>query len=289
LGYTPPAYAQELADLRITQAVGNLETAQALSDGLSGTGKTLTVHLKLETGMGRTGFRVYGDWDPAIPAQAAALPGLEAQGVFTHFCVSDGQPGQRDFTYVQLERFQGAIGAIEARWGQKFAIRHCTNSGAMLTFPETYMDMVRPGVSLYGLYPGPDRARLDLIPAMTLKTRVAYLEQHQPGDTVSYGRTYTVTQPQTLAVLPIGYADGLHRVLSNKLTVWVKGQKARQVGRICMDMCMVDVTGLDVQPGDEVEIFGRHMPIDDVADLAGTIHYELTCAVAPRVPRVYVD
>jgi alanine racemase len=159
----------------------------------------------------------------------------------------------------------------------------------MLTFPETYMDMVRPGVSLYGLYPGPDRARLDLIPAMTLKTRVAYIESHYPGDTVSYGRTYTVESPRQLAVLPIGYADGLHRVLSNRLTVWIKGQLAKQVGRICMDMCMVDVTGLDVQPGDEVEIFGRHMPIDDVADLAGTIHYELTCAVAPRVPRVYVD
>jgi alanine racemase len=247
------------------------------------------VHLKLETGMGRTGFRVYGDWDAAIPAQAAALPGLRAEGVFTHFCVSDGQPGQRDFTYVQLERFQGAIAAIEGLWGQQFTIHHCTNSGAMLTFPETYMDMVRPGVSLYGLYPGPDRARLDLIPAMTLKTRVAYIENHYPGDTVSYGRTYTVKSPRQLAVLPIGYADGLHRVLSNKLTVWIKGQQAKQVGRICMDMCMVDVTGLDVQPGDEVEIFGRHMPIDDVADLAGTIHYELTCAVAPRVPRVYVD
>jgi alanine racemase len=124
---------------------------------------------------------------------------------------------------------------------------------------------------------------------MTLKTRVAYIENHYPGDTVSYGRTYTVKSPRQLAVLPIGYADGLHRVLSNKLTVWIKGQQAKQVGRICMDMCMVDVTGLDVQPGDEVEIFGRHMPIDDVADLAGTIHYELTCAVAPRVPRVYVD
>jgi alanine racemase len=289
LGYTPPVYARELAELDITQAVGNFETAKALSDGLDGTGLTLRVHLKLETGMGRTGFRAYGDWEPSVAAGAAALPHLRAEGVFTHFCVSDGQPVQRDFTYVQLERFQKGFEAIEAQWGQRFLIHHCTNSGAMLTFPETYMDMVRPGVSLYGMYPGPDRQRVALTPAMTLKTRVAYVEHHMPGDTVSYGRTYTVETPRDIAVLPIGYADGLHRVLSNRLKVWINGQIVPQVGRICMDMCMADVTGLDVKPGDEVEIFGAHMPIDDVAELAGTIHYELTCAVSARVPRVYVD
>jgi alanine racemase len=290
LGYTPPDYAQELADLRITQAVGNLETAQALSQNLAGTGKTLLIHVKLETGMGRTGFRVYGEgWDVAAPVQAVQLPNLQAEGVFTHFCVSDGDETVRDYTYVQLERFKAAYGDIEAAWGQSFALHHCTNSGAMLSFPETYMELVRPGVSLYGLYPGPDRERFSLIPAMTLKTRVAYVEHHQPGDTVSYGRTFTVTRPSDIAVLPIGYADGLHRVLSNQMEVWINGQIAPQVGRICMDMCMADVTGLSVKPGDEVEIFGRHMPIDTLADRAGTIHYELTCAVSSRVPRIFVD
>ena len=289
LGFTPAQYAPELAELSVTQAVGSLDAAQALSDALEGTGRTLKVHLKLETGMGRTGFRVFGDWKALPAATAVRLPHLEAEGVFTHFCVSDADEDTRRFTYEQLERFRRGVEAIETRSGHRFALRHCTNSGAMLSFPETYMDMVRPGVSLYGMYPGPDRARFELIPAMTLKTRVAYVERHEPGDTVSYGRTFTVARPSQIAVLPIGYADGLHRALSNKLEVRVRGQVVPQVGRICMDMCMADVTGLGVQPGDEVEIFGRTMPIDDVAEKAGTIHYELTCAVSPRVPRVYVD
>ena len=289
LGYTPPAYAPELAELGITQAVGSLDYACALNDALAGTGRRLKIHLKLETGMGRTGFRAFGDWK-ALPAATAVMqPNLEAEGIFTHFCVSDADEGVRDFTKEQFARFQAACDAIETRSGHAFTIRHCTNSGAMHAFPETYLDMVRPGVSLYGMYPGPVRDRIGLIPAMTLKTRVAYVERHEPGDTVSYGRTFTADRSMETAVLPIGYADGLHRVLSNKLTVLVNGHRVRQVGRICMDMCMADVTGLGVKPGDEVEIFGSHMSIDDVAYLAGTIHYELTCAVSPRVPRVYVD
>ena len=289
LGYTPPAYAADLAEYNITQAVGSLEMAQALSHGLAGTGKTLKVHFKLETGMGRTGFRVYGDGDISAPARAMALPNLMPEGVFTHFCVSDGDENVRDFTYTQLERFKTACQAIETRAGRTFEIHHSTNSGAMISFPDAYLDMVRPGVALYGLYPGPDHGDIDLIPAMELKTRVACVERHEPGDTISYGRTFTVERPSQIAVLPIGYADGLHRTLSNKLTVSINGRKVPQVGRICMDMCMADVTGLDVKPGDEVEIFGRTMPCGDVADLCGTIHYELVCAVSPRVPRVYID
>ena len=288
LGYTPAEYAPELEELSITQAVGSLSYAEALSRALAGTDRMLRVHLKIETGMGRTGFRAWEEEYVSAAAQAATLPNLEAEGVFTHFCVSDGEEEVRDFTYTQLERFQTACANLEERTGRAFAIHHCTNSGAMHAFPETYMDMVRPGVSLYGMYPGPVRENIALIPAMTLKTRVAYVEEHFPGDTISYGRTFTVEQPSRIAVLPIGYADGLHRTLSGRLEVCINGHVVPQVGRICMDMCMVDVTGLDVQPGDEAEIFGRRMPIDDVAEKAGTIHYELTCAVSPRVPRVYV-
>lgn len=289
LGYTMPTYAPELAELGVTQAVGSLSMARAMSDALADTGKTLKIHLKLETGMGRTGFRAFEDSDLSAAAEAAGLPGLEPEGIFTHFCVSDGEADVRDFTLVQLGRFQKAYEAIEKALGRRFAIRHCSNSGAMHAFPETYLDMVRPGVSLYGLYPGPVRENIGLIPAMTLKCRVACVEEHQPGDTISYGRTFTVEKPSKIAVLPIGYADGLHRVLSGKLTVSVNGQTAPQVGRICMDMCMADVTGLDVKPGDEVTIFGNGLPIDEVAEKAGTIHYEITCAVSPRVPRVYEE
>ena len=289
LGFTPAEYAKELAQLRITQAVGSADAARALSEHLAGSGLTLKVHLKLETGMGRTGFRAYEGADLTEAVQSLLLPNLDAEGVFTHFCVSDGDESVRDYTYTQFARFKAGFEEIEKRSGKVFAIHHCTNSGAMLSFPETYLDMVRPGVLLYGMYPGPDRERLQLIPAMTLKSRVAYIEHHEPGDTISYGRTYTVEKPSDIAVIPIGYADGLHRMLSNKLQVCVNGHVVRQVGRICMDMCMLDVTGLDVASGDEVEIFGRTMSIDDVADKAETIHYELTCAVSPRVPRVYVD
>ena len=289
LGYTPPEYAGELADRDVTQAVGGLGYAQALSHALTGTGKTLKIHVKLETGMGRTGFRAFGDSDLAVATQAATLSGLRAEGVFTHFCVSDGDEEERPFTNVQMARFREGVAAIETQAGYTFAIRHCANSGAMLSFPESYMDMVRPGVALYGLYPGPDQGGLELIPAMELKSRVAYVETHQPGDTISYGRTFTVERPSRIAVLPIGYADGLHRALSNKLTVNIAGHKVPQVGRICMDMCMADVTGTDVKAGDVAEIFGRTINAGDVADLCGTIHYELLCAVSPRVPRIYVD
>ena len=289
LGYTPPEYARELAELGITQAVGSLDAAKAFDRELDGTGLTLKTHLKMETGMGRTGFRAFGSWSAQAAAEAATLPHLASEGIFTHFCVSDADEETRKYTYTQFERFRNAVNEIETITGRPFDIHHCTNSGAMMSFPETYWDMVRPGVSLYGMYPGPDRERVKLIPAMTLKTRITYIEDHEPGDTISYGRTFTVERPGRMAVLPIGYADGLHRTLSNKLTVMINGQRAPQRGRICMDMCMADVTDIDAAPGDEVEIFGRNMPIDDVADLAGTIHYEITCSVSRRVPRVYTD
>lgn len=289
LGFTPPTYAGELADLQATQAVGSLAYAKALSCELAGTGKKLKIHVKLETGMGRTGFRAFGEDSLADAALTVGLPGLVAEGVFTHFCVSDGDEEQRLFTDVQFERFQKGVESIQTMAGHRFEIRHCANSGAMLSFPGTYMDMVRPGVALYGLYPGPDRGHIDLIPAMELKSRVAYVERHEPGDTVSYGRTFTVERSSEIAVLPIGYADGLHRVLSNRLKVCLNGRTVRQVGRICMDMCMLDVTGMGVKSGDAAEIFGRTVPCGDVAALAGTIHYELVCAVSARVPRVYVD
>ena len=289
LGYTSPAYARELAELDVTQAVGSYEAAQAFDHALDGTGLTLKVHLKLETGMGRTGFRAFGSWSAQPAAGAVRLPHLYPEGIFTHFCVSDADEETRQYTYTQFDRFKNAVSEIESLSGSSFEIHHCTNSGAMMSFPETYWDMVRPGVSLYGMYPGPDRERVKLTPAMTLKTRIAYIEHHEPGDTISYGRTFTVERPSRMAVLPIGYADGLHRILSNRLTVMINGHWARQTGRICMDMCMADVTDIPAEAGDEVEIFGKNMPIDDVAELAETIHYELTCSVSKRVPRVYTD
>ncbi len=287
LGITPPDYAAELVRLDATQAVGSLAYAEALNAALAGTGQRLRVHFKLETGMGRTGFRVFGDDKLDDAARALRLDALDAEGVFTHFCVSDAAEPEREFTREQLARFRAAIERLEGESGRRFAIRHCTNSGAMLSFPESYMDMVRPGVAMYGLYPGEDHGAIKLRPAMSLYSRVYSVEEHFPGDSISYGRRFVAEKPMRVAVVPIGYADGLHRALSGQIDLYINGRRCRQLGRICMDMCMADVTGLDVRPGDVAEVFGEHIPVDELAEKAGTIHYELCCAVAPRVPRIY--
>lgn len=289
LGHTPPEYAPELSRLHITQAVGSLSYAEALSGALAGTGQTLVIHLEMETGMGRTGFRAFGQDELSGAASAGGLPPLFVEGAFTHFCVSDADASARQYTLEQFSRFRNAVSYVEAALGRRLPIRHCANSGAMISFPETYMDMVRPGVSLYGMYPGPDRGKLALTPAMELYTRACYVEDHYAGDTVSYGRTYAAPGHRRIAVLPIGYADGLHRVLSNHMEFAVNGQRVLQVGRICMDMCMADVTELDVRPGDVFQVFGRQIPVEELAQKAGTINYEMTCAVSPRVPRVHLN
>jgi alanine racemase len=284
LGPSPAFLAKDIAALgNVAQAVGSLSLARGLDAELTGTGLTLPIHIKLETGMGRTGFTNLAD-----ALRAMSLPGLDPRGVFTHFCVSD-ECGN-GFTGAQFDRFTGGVRYLEETSGKKFQLHHCTNSGAMVNYPQTYLDMVRPGIAQYGIYPAAEHGALELKPVMRLMTRVAELTGHAPGDTISYGRTYICDRPGVFAVLPIGYADGLHRALSNRLEVTVRGQKAPQRGRICMDMCMVDVTDIPgVQVGDEVEIFGDEQSIDVLAQSAETISYELLTAVSPRVPRVYLD
>lgn len=291
LGYTPTERAEALLDNGITQTVYDVEMARALSDAAAAAGKTLKIHVKADTGMSRLGWLCGGeDQSAAVEAiaQVCALPGLEAEGVYTHFANADGD---EDYTMLQFTRFLDLLEALKER-GITFAIRHCAASAAALKFPCTHMDMVRPGVALYGHYPDPSCEGLDgpgLRPVMTLKTRVASVKAVPAGTPVSYGCTHVLDRETKLAALTIGYADGLPRLCSDRLEVLVKGSRAPIVGRICMDMCMADVTGLDVAPGDEVEVFGEHLPIEDVAALAGTIQYELLCAVSPRVHRAYLD
>lgn len=265
--------------------------ARALSDAAAAAGKTLKIHVKADTGMSRLGWLCGGeDQSAAVEAiaQVCALPGLEAEGIYTHFANADGD---EDYTMLQFTRFLDLLEALKER-GITFAIRHCAASAAALKFPCTHLDMVRPGIALYGHYPDPSCEGLDgpgLRPVMTLKTRVASVKAVPAGTPVSYGCTHVLDRETKLAALTIGYADGLPRLCSDKLEVLIGGQRAPIVGRICMDMCMADVTGLDVAPGDEVEVFGEHLPIEDVAALAGTIQYELLCAVSPRVHRAYLD
>ncbi|OUN07790.1 alanine racemase [Flavonifractor sp. An91] len=291
LGYTPTERAEALLDNGITQTVYDVEMARALSNAAAAAGKTLKIHVKADTGMSRLGWLCGGeDQSAAVEAiaQVCALPGLEAEGIYTHFANADGD---EDYTMLQFTRFLDLLEALKER-GITFAIRHCAASAAALKFPCTHLDMVRPGIALYGHYPDPSCEGLDgpgLRPVMTLKTRVASVKTVPAGTPVSYGCTHVLDRETKLAALTIGYADGLPRLCSDKLEVLIGGQRAPVVGRICMDMCMADVTGLDVAPGDEVEVFGEHLPIEDVAALAGTIQYELLCAVSPRVHRAYLD
>ena len=291
LGYTPTERAEALLDNGITQTVYDVEMARALSNAAAAAGKTLKIHVKADTGMSRLGWLCGGEnLSAAVEtmAQVCALPGLEAEGIYTHFANADGD---EDYTMLQFARFLDLLEALKER-GITFAIRHCAASAAALKFPCTHLDMVRPGIALYGHYPDPSCEGLDgpgLRPVMTLKTRVASVKAVPAGTPVSYGCTHVLDRETKLAALTIGYADGLPRLCSDRLEVLVKGSRAPIVGRICMDMCMADVTGLDVAPGDEVEVFGEHLPIEDVAALAGTIQYELLCAVSPRVHRAYLD
>ena len=289
LGYTPTERAEALLDNGITQTVYDVEMARALSDAAAAAGKTLKIHVKADTGMSRLGWLCGGeDQSAAVEAiaQVCALPGLEAEGIYTHFANADGD---EDYTMLQFTRFLDLLEALKER-GITFAIRHRAASAAALKFPCTHLDMVRPGIALYGHYPDPSCEGLDgpgLRPVMTLKTRVASVKAVPAGTPVSYGCTHVLDRETKLAALTIGYADGLPRLCSDRWQVELGGRRAPILGRVCMDMCMADVTGLEVAPGDEAEVFGERLPVEELAALAGTIQYELLCAVSPRVWREY--
>ena len=291
LGHTPPAMVPQLIEYRITQAVSALAKAREYSAAAAACGGTLKVHIKVDTGMSRLGFLVQGGhFDTGVEsiAAACALPGLEAEGIFTHFAVSDEDDADSEaYTRAQFDVFTRVLDALAAR-GRTFAIRHCANSGALARYPEMYLDMVRPGIALYGV--GADAQRLDLRPVMRLKSSISTIKTFDPDTDISYGRTFRTTARTRIGVLPIGYADGFFRGLSNRMSVITSQGPAPLRGRICMDMCMVDLTDLpDIHVGDTVEIFGQNQSVDDLAALLDTIPYELTCAVSKRVPRLYLE
>lgn len=290
LGFTPADQAEHILLLDVTQTVPNLEIARAYDEAAGRRGKKMRVHLKLDTGMGRLGFlcdEAHFEQSLDEVLQILRLPHLEIEGIFTHFSVADEPaPACREFTDLQFARFSRFVAAAQERGNFRFALRHCCNAGGIACYPEYACDMVRCGILLYGS--GPMAERMGLKPVMTLKTSVSTIKDFAPGASVSYGRKYFTDRVQRIAVLPIGYADGLLRALSGKLQVLTPYGAAEQVGAICMDMCMVDVTDLpELKSGDEVEIFGEHQLAETAARLAGTICYELLCAVSKRVPRYY--
>ena len=291
LGHTEPKYTRALIENNITQAVTGLSEADGFSAAAQSAGGTLRVHMAVDTGMSRLGFLcTRGDFDRGVSelVRASSLPNLNAEGVFTHFAVSD-EPGEENeqYTREQFRVFTAAIDAASAL-GVRFKIRHCANSGAVLHYPEMALDMVRPGLLLYGY--GDEEGKLGLRPCMRLMTRVLTVKTYAPGTTISYGRRFTTQHRTRMGVLGIGYADGLPRLCSNRFSTAFPSGMAPQRGSVCMDMCMVDLTDLpDVQPGDEAEIFGPSADLNILSRAAQTIPYELLCGVSKRVPRVWKD
>ena len=290
LGFTPVDQAVRIVELDVTQAVESLDVARAYAAAVSAAGLTMKVHVKLDTGMGRLGFlcdeRHFESSLRDITA-LLALDGLDAEGVFTHFAVADeDDPASAAFTREQRERFVRMVTEAEAKSGHHFRLRHCCNAGGIANHPEWADDMVRCGVILYGA--GELAERMGMRPVMSLMTTVSTVKTYASGTSISYGRQFFTARESSIAVLPIGYADGLHRALSGRLTVRTPYGLAQQVGRICMDMCMIDVTDQPgIRSGDEVEIFGKHCLVGAAAERCGTIPYELLCAVSKRVPRLY--
>lgn len=291
LGHTPVEYLPELIENNVTQTVSCLAKAVEYSEAAVKYGGTLRIHIKLDTGMSRLGFLCAGrHFDEGVDGvtRSCMLPNLDPEGVYTHFAVSD-EPGadNRAYTQAQFDLFNRVIAGCAAR-GVTFRIRHCANSGAVVNYPGMALDMVRPGLTLYGY--GDAGGRLGLKPAMRLVTTVSTVKIYDPGTDVSYGRRFRTDRPTRMGVVGIGYADGLFRAASNKCAFWTPHGFAPQRGTICMDMCMLDLTDLpDVTVGDEIEIFGANADINALAAAAGTISYELLCGVSRRVPRVYRD
>lgn len=289
LGHTPPEQVGELIRMNITQAVSAEAKAEEYSAEAVKCQGTLNIHIKVDTGMSRLGFLCDGahfEGGVARIAHSCALPGLHTEGIFTHFAVSD-EPGEEENAYTkeQFALFCRVIDALKEQ-GCTFPIRHCANSGAVAYHPEMWLDMVRPGILLYGLSQMADV--LGLKPVMSLKTNVSTIKTYEAGTTISYGRLFKTEERTRVGVLPIGYADGFFRSLSNIYQVMTEDGKAPILGRICMDMCMVDLTSCpNVAVGSEVEIFGMKNSANVMAQMAQTIPYEITCAVSKRVPRVY--
>lgn len=293
LGYTDPARAEEIILNDVTQTVFSHDLAQALSDASVKLDKRVKIHIKIDTGMTRVGF-MPGYSAVKNVVEISKLPGIIIEGLFTHFASADEK--DRSYTNMQFERFMSICSEL-SRIGVHIPVKHVCNSAATLEYPEMHLNMVRTGIILYGLYPSEEISRniVDLRSAMTLKANIIMVKDVEKDTCISYGRSFTTDRESKIATLPIGYADGYTRLLSNKGKVLINGQLAPMVGRICMDQCMVDVTDIkgEVKVGDEVVLFGKQgdmeIKLEDIAALVDTINYEIVSVIGKRIPRVYTS
>jgi len=298
MNYTPPEFASLALEHDLVLTVFDLDTAKAISDMAEATGSQIVAHLKTDTGMGRLGLRPTGEKGTGLDSQRinlaiqiANLPGLDLEGIFTHFAAADSR--DRTYTENQFALFCDYIDELQ-KHGLEFKIRHAANSAAIIAHPNTHLDMVRAGIALYGLNPSME-VNLDHLatrPAMALKAHLVHVKKVPAGFCVSYGMTYRAPQPTTIATIPLGYADGYNRLLSSKGTMLVRGQRAPIVGRVCMDLTMLDVGHIEgVRTGDEAVALGRQgdetITADEIAGVLGTINYEIVSSITARVPRIF--
>lgn len=290
LGYTAPELVCEAVRNYITLTVFELSMAKYISKEAAAQGRTAVIHIKLDTGMGRIGYA----GTPADAREIAAmakLPNIRLEGLFSHMARAD--EADKTSAYRQLERYQRFVGLLTDE-GVRIPIKHLSNSAGIIDMPEVQLDMVRSGISTYGLYPSQAVrfANLALTPAMTITSHISFVKHVKAGFTVGYGGTFTAERPMAIATVPVGYADGYPRSLSGKGRVLIHGKSAKILGRICMDQFMVDVTDIpQARQGDEVTLVGRdgeeYIPVEEPAELSGSFNYEFVCGVSKRVPRIY--
>ncbi|NBI07818.1 alanine racemase [Senegalia massiliensis] len=291
LGYTPNSQAEYLLKYNIISTIYSFNQAQLLSRSALEQNKISKIHIKIDTGMRRLGFESNAKSIEEI-LKISKLPNIEIEGIFTHFACADEE--NKRFTRLQFTRFKYITDELEKR-GLRIPIKHVSNSAAIIDLPEYNLDMVRAGVMLYGLYPSMnvDRKRVDLKSAMSLKTKISYVKCVEKSEGISYGHIYVTNKTAKIGTLPIGYADGFTRILSNDIEVTLKGKKVNVLGRICMDQTMINLSEvMNAEIGDIVTIFSGEEKntnsIDDIAHKLNTINYEVVCMIAKRVPRVFV-
>lgn len=291
LNYTSRTLYKNIVKYDLIQNIYSYRDAEALSHVAVELDKDVKIHIKIDTGMARVGF--YPD-DKSIDEiiKISRLPNIKIEGIFTHFARADEE--DKAFTGLQFKRFIDTIEKLEER-GLYIKIKHASNSAALMDIEKYSLNMIRPGIILYGHYPSEEvrKDNLHIVPAMTLKSSVSHVKTVEEGSGISYNHSYIAKGKRRIATLPIGYADGYSRILTGKAQVFINGERVEVVGKICMDQMMLDVTDVeDVKVGDEVVLFGyeeeKHPRVEEVADWLGTINYEVVCMVSRRVPRVYI-
>lgn len=292
LGYTYQEDYQKIAALDFRPAVFKLSMAKELSKAAMEAGKTLKIHIKIDTGMTRIGYRDVKKDVPEI-LEISKLPGLETEGIFTHFARAD--EADKAPALNQYQKFQEFIKALEQN-GLHIPMKHCSNSAGIIRMREANLDAVRAGIILYGLYPSQEveREPVPLKPLMSLRSHIAYIKTVEPGTEISYGGIFTTVRDTRVATIPVGYADGYPRGLSNKGSVLIRGKRAPILGRVCMDQFMVDVTDIpEAEELDQVTLLGKDgedcITMEELGELSGRFNYEFACCISKRVPRVYLE